>query len=765
MTTKRNDPHGYVPSSWKLLYVTLKGIASKDIDLEEINEKGDDLDKWRLSNILDEVYNEASCTKPADDHPLFGDGEVDPFGSLLENPFEGSSKRSAALDCLGNAARRIALMYAKASKRACGIESFNIFRAITQECRDVEEIVNFYRRRDFEGLFAGFNGKLLHADSGIPQDRMVDPQKFSDLLFKPDYSSFEERYIISTEEGEVPLSGPMKLTFVKMHGMSAYAFVIATSWAKFVKYDWKEYACVSPSAWVSQYRNDGSDIPKIESSKKDELKDLLQRPVYEDIISDEALSAQSVRPYTCREMEIRSRIASVTKDRTETLSRLLKTVTDECNYLLLNRKDLSNSFYDKEYATEVQADFIGRYSTRLYVNKELDAAFDGPSGKSPSELLSLFEFSDWRFNLEDKPVIYNELVLDIIDSCIRIDLSVKQYLKEALEDDAPSPVPSETNTKEKKQRAIERAINSGLINSDACLTAPKARLAIFLVEQGFVPHKGGWKWSSILDREGVGGSNYKDLARNLSWNYYNNVFKERSGKPIPYTALQKAFDNTQEKRMESLKKMSKTIEENKEIKQNAKNPSLCSRSSTAMDKYLFIDFDGVLNTGSWHENLDAKGLKHSDSNGEVFDPRAVGWLEKIIEQTGAKVFVISSWISAGDAAIAKLWRDRKMPGERIRWPFSGDPFETPPDEGFLEADDPAEYALTHSVSMGKSRLINRFFDEVVHRKPQDCRYAILDDVDSFKGTPHHSHFIQIEDFYGITPAIAEKAIALLNEKG
>lgn len=71
---------------------------------------------------------------------------------------------------------------------------------------------------------------------------MADPQKFSDLLFKPYDSSFdfEVRYSISPEEGEVPLSGPMKLTFVQMHGMSAYAFMIATSWAKFVKYDWEE---------------------------------------------------------------------------------------------------------------------------------------------------------------------------------------------------------------------------------------------------------------------------------------------------------------------------------------------------------------------------------------------------------------------------------------------------------------------------------------------------------------------------------------------
>ncbi len=54
-----------------------------------------------------------------------------------------------------------------------------------------------------------------------------------------------------------------------------------------------------------------------------------------------------------------------------------------------------------------------------------------------------------------------------------------------------------------------------------------------------------------------------------------------------------------------------------------------------MRKIIFLDFDGVLNTGSWFRQL--KPADRYDEYGTVFDPNAVANLARVIEVTGADV--------------------------------------------------------------------------------------------------------------------------------
>lgn len=97
-------------------------------------------------------------------------------------------------------------------------------------------------------------------------------------------------------------------------------------------------------------------------------------------------------------------------------------------------------------------------------------------------------------------------------------------------------------------------------------------------------------------------------------------------------------------------------------------------------KILFLNIDGVLNTG---DNLQVAyelwkirnpGKEHSDDipteilydgmymdkYGELFDPRAVKWLQYILAMSDAKIVLISPWRNTRN--VTAMWTDRQMPG-------------------------------------------------------------------------------------------------------
>lgn len=79
--------------------------------------------------------------------------------------------------------------------------------------------------------------------------------------------------------------------------------------------------------------------------------------------------------------------------------------------------------------------------------------------------------------------------------------------------------------------------------------------------------------------------------------------------------------------------------------------------------YLFLDIDGVLNTGRYSDYLVKNGLCETDEDGYLFDPEAVDWLQYIIEKTEAKIVITSTWRLDGDMQV--LWRNRELAGEVV----------------------------------------------------------------------------------------------------
>jgi hypothetical protein len=84
-----------------------------------------------------------------------------------------------------------------------------------------------------------------------------------------------------------------------------------------------------------------------------------------------------------------------------------------------------------------------------------------------------------------------------------------------------------------------------------------------------------------------------------------------------------------------------------------------------MEKYIFLDFDGVLNTEYYQNLLCYQGLAIQDEYGALFDPEATKQLKRIIDDTQAKIIIESSWKYLGLEAMQEMWSARQLPGEII----------------------------------------------------------------------------------------------------
>lgn len=88
------------------------------------------------------------------------------------------------------------------------------------------------------------------------------------------------------------------------------------------------------------------------------------------------------------------------------------------------------------------------------------------------------------------------------------------------------------------------------------------------------------------------------------------------------------------------------------------------------DNILFLDIDGVLNSGdnmiSLHtNNLIDKSIKTRDEFGHLFDDRCIRHLNWIIHETNCKLVISSTWRKDGLKKMKKLWEYRNLPGEVV----------------------------------------------------------------------------------------------------
>lgn len=169
-------------------------------------------------------------------------------------------------------------------------------------------------------------------------------------------------------------------------------------------------------------------------------------------------------------------------------------------------------------------------------------------------------------------------------------------------------------------------------------------------------------------------------------------------------------------------------------------------------KLLFLDIDGVhhtevYNAAVWdvfsvleYARPEAKKMFKTvirDEFGNRFDPMTIRALKHIIDSTGAKIVISSSWRSDGLDVMQAMWKHRNLPGEVIG--------VTP----------------NHMNKTGSTLQRGKEIDEYLSQHPEVESYCIIDD-DTDMESHQLINFVQTDSQYGLTWNNAEKVIEILN---
>ena len=178
-----------------------------------------------------------------------------------------------------------------------------------------------------------------------------------------------------------------------------------------------------------------------------------------------------------------------------------------------------------------------------------------------------------------------------------------------------------------------------------------------------------------------------------------------------------------------------------------------------MSKYLFLDIDGVLNHDEWFESENYK--KHQENwQKSMFDPACVERVNTILDKTGARLVISSSWRSMTD--LEEIFAGVGLPTTFWR---------TPHVDMLNYRDDTDLYSRDYDdPKWWRGSEIDYWLD----RYDPGSNYVILDDDCDM--LPHQmEHFIQTcgdkihtPDLYinnkgsGLTETVMNKAIDILN---
>jgi methionine--tRNA ligase beta chain len=121
-------------------------------------------------------------------------------------------------------------------------------------------------------------------------------------------------------------------------------------------------------------------------------------------------------------------------------------------------------------------------------------------------------------------------------------------------------------------------------------------------------------------------------------------------------------------------------------------------------KTIFLDIDGVLNVD----------YADRDQFGHIFRDEYVQNLKEVIEKTGAKIVISSTWKDKGIERMLDLWKERNLPGEIID--------VTPDCVDVCEATN-----IVYYDQVKRGHEIKLWLD----RHPEVTQYVIFDDIQDF----------------------------------
>lgn len=178
--------------------------------------------------------------------------------------------------------------------------------------------------------------------------------------------------------------------------------------------------------------------------------------------------------------------------------------------------------------------------------------------------------------------------------------------------------------------------------------------------------------------------------------------------------------------------------------------------SKKLERYLFLDIDGVLNTIRYNKYLYDNGNDDYDEDGYFFDPEAVANLALILESVPeTKLVISSSWRFKGWDWMNRLWEKRNLPGTIYSM--------IPGLEKVMFASHVPGQSNSYSVYPYGSRGIEiyEWLRLNANQNPLSYRYAIIDDDTCDFLLIQKDYLVSTNPWDGITKEVAVKVIELL----
>ena len=173
-----------------------------------------------------------------------------------------------------------------------------------------------------------------------------------------------------------------------------------------------------------------------------------------------------------------------------------------------------------------------------------------------------------------------------------------------------------------------------------------------------------------------------------------------------------------------------------------------------LQRYLFLDIDGVLNTIRFSNYLIDHDEDEVDEDGALFDPEAVNNLACIIENVvDLRIIISSTWRLKGWEWMQRLWKKRKLPGAIYSF--------TPVLEVVCFVDKINRKDSTSVYPYGTRALeVNEWLRLYAGQNSLSYKYVILDDFNDFL-VLQQEHVIITDPNLGITKEDVVKTLELL----
>ena len=176
--------------------------------------------------------------------------------------------------------------------------------------------------------------------------------------------------------------------------------------------------------------------------------------------------------------------------------------------------------------------------------------------------------------------------------------------------------------------------------------------------------------------------------------------------------------------------------------------------SDVIQRYLFLDIDGVLNTMRYSNYLIDHDEDDTDEDGALFDPEAVANLDTIIKNVpGVKIIISSTWRFKGWDWMNRLWEKRQLPGKIYSF-TPGLEFTRFVDIIHQKYSESVYPYGTRGLEVGEWLRLNASRNSTLYK------YAIIDDEDDFPSF-YQEHVVLTDQMLGITKEVIIKVIKAL----